>query len=456
MSDTDLIIIGAGPAGMAAAATAAKHGASVLLLDEQAQAGGQIYRNIKNQTEKSDYLGKDYLAGNKLVDALNHDNINIEYGASVWRIDDDQRIVWSQKNKSTTSSAKHILIATGAQERAVPFPGWTLPGVMPAGSAQILMKSSGLLPRDAILAGSGPLLYLIATQMIDAGAPPKAIVETQTLKMLFSSAKYLPQASSDSSTLIKGLGLLRKIKLAGIKRYKSSSNFRAINNDNGDIEFSFDCKGRKQQITTPLLLTHQGIVPSTHLSRASGIDHKWNETQKAFQPVCDIWGETNTQGLHIAGDGSGIGGAEAAQVAGRLAAFNILYRLGYLSEDQRNQMTKKDRTALNQALSIRPLLDSLYAPLPEFISPLDETIVCRCEEVTAAEIRQSISEGATGHRQIKTSLRNGMGPCQGRMCDLTVRGILVASGVNPDQPRARTPIKPIKLGELADLKLPQD
>ena len=222
MSDTDLIIIGAGPAGMTAAATAANEGIKVLILDEQPQAGGQIYRNVKNQNNKKNYLGKDYSTGSKLVDALDHENINIEFGASVWRIENGPYIVWSQNGISKISSAKHVLLATGAQERAVPFPGWTLPGVMPAGSAQILMKTSDLLPRDAILAGSGPLLYLIATQMIAAGAPPKTLVETQTSKMMFGAIKHLPQALSDSATLFKGLGLLRKIKSVGIKRYISS------------------------------------------------------------------------------------------------------------------------------------------------------------------------------------------------------------------------------------------
>jgi len=453
MFDADLIIIGAGPAGMAAAVTAANEGVKVLLLDEQPQAGGQIYRNVKNQNDKQTYLGKDYSEGCKLVDALDHENIKTEFSTSVWRIEDDLRVVWSQNGISNISSAQHVLLATGAQERVVPFPGWTLPGVMTAGSAQILMKTSGLLPKDAVLAGSGPLLYLIAAQMIDAGTPPKVLVETQSFKMMLRAARHLPHALFDSSTLFKGFNLLRKIKTAGIKRYKCASDFRAEALENGDLDFSFECKGRKQHLNTTLLLTHQGVVPSTHLSRASGIDHEWNKIQKALQPMSNIWGETNKKGFHVTGDGSGIGGAEAAKTSGRLAALNILYRLGHLSEDGRNKKAKKDRKALNRSLSIRPLLDTLYAPLPEFLSPPDETIVCRCEEVTAAEIRQSISEGATGHRQIKTSLRNGMGPCQGRMCDLTVRGLLVDSGVNPDLPRARTPIKPIKLGELANLEI---
>ncbi len=464
MIDVELIIIGAGPAGMAAATTAANEGATVLLFDEQSQAGGQIYRNVKNQSNRLDnknYFGKDYLSGKKHVDALEHENIKIEYGATVWRIEDGRHVVWSKNGISKISSAKHILLATGAQERPVPFPGWTLPGVMTAGAAQILMKTSGLLPRDAILAGSGPLLYLIAVQMIDAGAPPKALVETQTFKKTLSAAKHLPNALFAANTLFKGLGFLRKIKeakikVAKIKRYTACSGFRAEDSVDGSIEFSFDYRNINHKIKTPLLLTHQGIVPSTHLSRASGISHRWNETQKAFHPITDLWGQSETPTIHVAGDGASIGGAETAQAAGRLTALNIVHHLGHLNKDERDKKAKADRSLFNRALSIRPLLDNLYAPLPEFLSPPNETIVCRCEEVTAADIRQSIAEGAAGHRQVKTSLRNGMGPCQGRMCDLTVRGILIDSGINPDAPRARTPIKPIKLGEIANLKIPQE
>ena len=453
MSDLDIIIVGAGPAGMAAATTAANEGAKVLLLDELRQAGGQIYRHVGVKSETPSYLGKDYAAGKTLVQALDHDNITVEFGATVWRIEDGPRVVWSRDGISHIATASHILLAGGAQERPVPFPGWTLPGVMTAGAAQILMKTSGLLPRDAILAGSGPLLYLIAAQLIDAGAPPKALVETQTWSMLLGASRHLPRALLGAQPLLKGLGLLQKISAAGVKRYTGASGFWATAAEDGSIVLTFESKGRQHNVTTPLLLTHQGVVPSTHLSRASGIPHEWNDQQGAFQPIADVWGQTELTGFHVAGDGAGIGGAESAQAAGRLAALNILHHLGRLNENTRDQKAKADRAALQKALAVRPLLDALYAPPPEFLSPADETVVCRCEEVTAAEVRQTLIEGANGPRQVKTAIRVGMGPCQGRMCDLTVRGILVSCGITPEAPRARSPIKPVKLGELAALKL---
>lgn len=456
MTDADLIIIGAGPAGMAAASTAARGGLRVLLLDEQPRAGGQIYRDVALNADRRAYLGNDYLAGRALVDALDSDNIVREFGASVWRIEPGMRVVWSQNGVSRVSTAAHVLLAGGAQERPTPFPGWTLPGVMSAGAAQVLMKNAGLLPRDAVLAGSGPLLYLVAAQMIEAGATPKALVETQSLRSLIWASRHLPRAMLAAPTLIKGLGLIRKIQRAGVQRFTGATGLRATEGTAGDVSFTFRSHGREHTLTTPLLLTHQGVVPSTHMSRASGVPHVWNDIQKTYQPVTDPWGGTDVIGLHIAGDGAGIGGADAAKGAGELAALDILHQLSRISADQRNQSAAAPRAALRRAMAIRPFLDAAYAPSPELSDPAGDTIVCRCEEITADTIRTSFQHGAQGPRQVKTATRAGMGPCQGRMCDLTVRGILTSCGAEASAPRARTPIKPVKLGELAALAPSQE
>lgn len=460
MTEFDVIIIGAGPAGMSAAATAAHGGLSVLVLDEQPRAGGQIYRNVGENRAQRSWLGKEYASGARLVDALDHPNITTQFGATIWRLEKGPRAVWSQNGVSHITNASHAILAGGAQERPLPFPGWTLPGVMTAGAAQILMKTSGMLPKDAVLAGSGPLLYLVAAQMIDAGCPPKALVETQTPRMMLNAVPHLPKAMFAAQTLLKGLGLIHKIRAAGVRRFISAKKFEAQSGEAGAISFSFTHKGKRETLSATLLLTHQGVIPSTHMSRSAGISHVWNAAQVAFQPVTDAWGATNIRGLHVAGDGAGIGGAQTAAASGEVAALNILHQMGRISADARTQRAAIARAALFRSRAIRPFLDAAYAPPAEFLSPADATIVCRCEEKTAGEIRQGISEGVSGHRQIKTSLRAGMGPCQGRMCDATVRGILCAStGHAPETlpaPRARSPIKPVTLGELAALAPKQE
>ena len=179
MHTADLIVIGAGPAGMAAAATAASAGLDVVILDEQPQAGGQIYRDVTRAAPaRGHILGDDFSDGLPLVQGLENNGISHVTGATVWKIDADGQVAYSVQGRGAVAQGARVLLATGALERSMPIPGWTLPGVMTAGAAQILLKQSGLLPRRAVLAGSGPLLYLIASQMVSAGTPPLALVET--------------------------------------------------------------------------------------------------------------------------------------------------------------------------------------------------------------------------------------------------------------------------------------
>ncbi|SHK37634.1 NADPH-dependent 2,4-dienoyl-CoA reductase, sulfur reductase [Shimia gijangensis] len=457
----NLIVIGAGPAGMSAAATAARGGAKVLLLDEQPHPGGQIFRNITRNRNTLPHLGPDYAKGLEQAEALQHPNLTCRFGSTVWRIDDGRakdgpRVAYSQNGKSQSVAARHVLIATGAQERPTPFPGWTLPGVMPAGAAQILMKSSDLIPREAILAGTGPLLYLIAAQMIDAGTPPLALVETQTSSMMARALSKMPRAMIDRQQVFKGLSLLRKIQKAGVRRYTAAQEFRARPQGDG-LTFTFTSKGKEHVLHCALLLCHQGIVPSTNLTRSAGIPHQWNVTQLCWQPTHDDDGRTDRPGLWVAGDGAGIFGADAACAQGVITANAILCALDDLSPDIARHINAHALNRRFRADALRPFLDAAYAPAPEFLSPVDETILCRCEEITAGQVRVAASNGAEGPRQMKTATRAGMGPCQGRMCDLSVTTTLAAhSGRHPTDlgpHRARSPCKPVTLGELSRLDL---
>ena len=201
--------------------------------------------------------------------------------------------MWSQNGISQISTAPHLLLATGVQERPMPFPGWTLPGVMPDGAAQILMNAAGFLPRDAVLASSGPLPYLLAAQMIDAGAAPLALLDTQTPVIQLCALPHLPRALLSAPMLLTGLGLLRKTRAAAVPRHTAAHQFHTAQSDTDTIQFSFTAKGRSHQLETPLPLTHQGAIPATHISRAAGISQHWNQAQQAMQPQANPWGRTN-------------------------------------------------------------------------------------------------------------------------------------------------------------------
>lgn len=451
---TDLIVIGAGPAGMSAATFAANAGVDVLLLDEQPRPGGQIYRNITRNRDLLPHLGSDYSAGFSLAEDLKRSGARCLYGASVWYVGDGPEVAYSIDGKCHVAKAPHVLLATGAQERPVPFPGWTLPGVMPVGAAQILMKSADMIPQNAILAGCGPLLYLVATQMIEAGTPPLALVETQSRTNLLGALPRLPKALRAVGQLAKGVSLMNKIRRAGVSRFSGATGFRAEANDGG-LTFYFTAKGEHHSLSCDLLLTHQGIIPSTHLSRTAGAAHEWHSGQACWHPAHNGTGRTSQQGLWVAGDGAGILGAEAAKAQGIIAAQGILKALGH-PQTQPARLQQAQKT-LSKARALRGFLDAAYPAAPDIRNPPDETILCRCEEITAGQVRAAADAGAAGLRQVKTATRAGMGPCQGRMCDLSVTTTLAAHTGTPPAKfgphRARSPSRPVSLGELSELEL---
>ena len=458
MHNADLIVIGAGPAGMSAAHRAAALGLSVLILDEQPVAGGQIYRNVdRASAARNDILGKDYTHGRTLTEGLHHENITHLMGAVVWQIEDGTRVAFTQNGKGALAVGQRILLATGALERPMPLPGWTLPGVMTAGAAQILLKQSGIACQGAVLIGSGPLLYLIATQMVRAGVPPLALVETQTTGDLTKSMRHLGGALRGWPYLVKGLRMLWDLRRAGIPRYVGAKAI-AIEGDQNAQAVTFKIGKSAHRIACDTVLLHHGVVPNTQAARSIDIPHLWDGAQNCFVPEYDAWGRSAVATVFIAGDGAGIGGAKAAALAGEIAALEIAHDLEKLSEPARDDAAHNLRKHLAAERAARPFIDAAYPPYAGAIAPPDDTIICRCEEVTAGDIRRFAGLGCLGPNQAKAFGRSGMGPCQGRYCGLSVSQILAASNkISLDDTgyfRIRPPLKPVTLGELAAMDIP--
>jgi len=461
MTRADIVIVGAGPAGMAAASVAADLGADVLVLDEQAGPGGQIYRSIEfSDALRAGILGEDYAAGGILAREFAGKSVRFERAATVWRVDPDGVIAYSRANRAHRVRAGHVILATGAQERPVPLPGWTLPGIMTAGAAQIMLKSAAIAPRDAVLAGSGPLLYLLADQLIRAGVPPRALIETQTVRNHLAAARHLPGAVVGWRAIAKGMALLRGIRAAGVERFTACREIRLIGEESatGDARvagIAFVCGTVERRIACSTVLLHQGVVPNTQITRSLRLDHVWDDAQRCFRPVLDAWGASSNPRISVAGDGASIGGAKAAEAAGRLAALDAALRIGVIDRDRRDRGAGPLQRLRGRELAVRPFLDALYAPPLQILQPVDETIVCRCEEVTAGAIRGYAKLGCVGPNQTKAFGRCGMGPCQGRFCGLTVTEILaMETGLPHGQVgayRIRAPIKPVTLGEIASL-----
>jgi NADPH-dependent 2,4-dienoyl-CoA reductase/sulfur reductase-like enzyme len=217
----------------------------------------------------------------------------------------------------------------------------------------------------------------------------------------------------------------------------------------------FTCRGRTHEIACDTVMLHHGVVPNTQAARSLGVAHAWDAGQHCFVPTADDWGRTDVDGVFIAGDGAGIGGAMVAEVAGRVAALKITADAGRLSTADCDARAAQFRAALARERAARPFLDAAYPPFAGALAPDDATIICRCEEVTAGAIRHYAVLGCLGPNQAKAFGRAGMGPCQGRYCGLTVTGLLAAANRRtPDETgyfRIRPPLKPVTLGELASM-----
>ena len=450
----DVVVIGAGAAGMSGAVALSGFGLSVVLLDEQGSPGGQIYRGITlAPLSRRDILGADYAHGNQLAQALASSTVRYEKGAAVWQVTREHQVSYLRDGSLHTLNAKAVLLATGAMERPFPIPGWTLPGVMSAGAAQILLKSSGLAPSEpVVLAGCGPLLYLLGWQYLRAGVPIKALVDTTRPEDYWRARRHLFAALRAWPYLRKGLDLMRSLRTAGIAHYTGAEHL-AVEGEEAATALTFTAAGKSVRIASRCVLLHQGVVPNIQFSQSLRARHEWDVDQLCFSPVVDAWGELDVPGVYVAGDGAGIGGAQAAAVQGQLAALGIAAQVAIISTAQRDQQAEPLRAKLESNLRIRPFLDALYQPKEQNRIPADDVMVCRCEEVTAGDLRGFVALGCAGPNQAKSFGRCGMGPCQGRMCGLTVTEVIAkARGVSAAEVgyyRIRPPIKPITLGELA-------
>jgi NADPH-dependent 2,4-dienoyl-CoA reductase/sulfur reductase-like enzyme len=457
----DAIVIGAGPAGMAAASLLAERGANALLLDEQPAPGGQIYRGLEALSARNSTLfaalGPDFARGLDLIRRLRGSGADYRPGTSVWQISRDKEVWYGGSGHAQCARAPVVMIATGAIERPVPLPGWTLPGVMTAGALQILLKTAGMKPDGRLaLIGSGPLLLLLAKQYLEAGIRPVAVLDTSRGQHRLAALRHLPRAlgAVGRSYLRKGLALTSTLRSSGVTLFREVADV-AIEGAGRAQAVTFSSGGARHRIAVDLVGLHEGVVPSQQMARSIRCAFAWDEAQHSFRPVLDEWGHSSIDGVFIAGDGAGIGGAVAAEHAGRIAALEALRQLGKIDQHRRDTDAQPEQHAHAAHLAIRPLLDALYPPPAQILDPDDAVIVCRCEEVNAGTLRAVVAQGCQGPNQAKAFLRCGMGSCQGRLCGPTVSEIIArARGCSVAEVGyygIRPPVTPVTVGELAQL-----
>jgi len=455
----DVAVIGAGPAGLAAATVAARHGLSGVLFDEQAAPGGQAYgAPTAGPNLPPDARGGDARRA-ALVNALRQSGATHVPHATVWaaRKRDDGLyeigVVYGapEARSVRVATTRAVIIATGAHERPFPIRGGTLPGVLTAADGEVRLRTAAIdRACRVVVAGTGPLLWRVAAQYLDAGVALEALLDTtpRVRRWLALPAVWDIARAPD---FLERLARERAVR----RRVRVIENVTALEACGpGRVEsLQFAVGGDTQVVRADLLLLHHGLVPDINLGGALGCALGWNEAQACFAPIVDAWGGSTLPGVFVAGDAAGIAGAEAAEARGHLAALAVANALGRIDAKARDAAALRPRVALRRALRGRAHLDAAHRPADLCRVPHGDTIVCRCENVTAQRVIEASRLGSSGPNQVKAYTRCGMGPCQGRFCGLTMTELVAREcGTSPEAAgyfRLRWPVKPITLAELA-------
>lgn len=413
--DADIAVIGAGPAGLAAAATAASRGARVVLIDENPATGGQIWRGAA--------VGEHARWRALAV----HHNVHMQTATALFSVHAPQAphapfvLRLDHRSRGTTLHATKLILATGARELLLPFEGWTTPGVLGAGGLQAMIKGGlDVRSRRIIVAGSGPLLLAVAGVARGQGADVVALAEQATLAAHARAALALVRAPSKW-----GQAADLAIALRGIPTFRGWWPIRAHARQGVLSALELTDGSECRVIECDLAGVGFGLVPNTRVAAMLGCE------LRGARVHVDPYQRTSVPNVWCAGEAAGIGGADAAVLEGQIAACGA-------TETQADEaiLAERDRarrfvSAMSQALVLRPELKHI-APPSEFL--------CRCEDVRLGEVRAQSS-----WRDAKLQTRCGMGECQGRTCGPAAAFLFdwIVSDTRP-------PLTPVSLGVMLD------
>lgn len=459
-----LVIVGAGPAGMSAAITATNTGLTPTIIDENPRVGGQIYRQPPATFEDDGGrapVGIDGDAGNDLRRRFEEllPRMELLTGTTVWGLFPPKRLAIVDDQGVRTIEAEHLILAPGAYEYVPPFPGWTLPGVFTPGGAQSLVKTMKVLPgRRAIVAGTGPFLLVVALELHRAGVEVVCVVEAvSTLEVL----NALPHLLVDFAQLRQGWRYLRELRRAGIPVRPGHivSEARGVE-EVGEVVVS-RCDGQwnpvgsgQETIEVDTLCVGYGFVPRTQLAQLANCRLRFDDLRGGWCPQVDEHLQTSVAGIWSAGDGGGVAGAVVAELEGALVGLSAARALGTLDLGSFHEQRAELLPRLRKLGQFRAAMDGLCrvrSGLSHLASA--DTVVCRCEELTLTEVIDGVEVGGGDMRTLKVMTRLGMGPCQGRMCWPAMSRLVAARNgrtieeIGPTS--VRPPIKPVCLGSLA-------
>jgi thioredoxin reductase len=444
----EVLVVGGGPAGLAAAAAAAEAGADVLLVDDRGGLGGQYYKQPLDPAASD----RQHAAGRALIQRVRAAGVRVYSGVRVWGADGPCRLYAARGRERFELRAERLILATGAYERAVPFPGWTLPGVMTTGAGQSLLRGYQVAPGSRVLvAGNGPLGVQLAAELVRAGGTVVALVE---LARMFSPGRVielLRMAASAPSLTRDGLGYLARLRRARVPILTG----RAVVRVEGEGHAERTVVARVDQAGLPVPGTEMtfdvdavcvglGFMPGNELARLLGLRHSVDPLTGGYVLGRSPSGRSSLEYVWAVGDSAEVRGAKVAQSAGMLAGAEAAASLAGPVRDLRAVSRHRDRhERFQRALWRAYRAPALFSQLADA-----QTIVCRCENVTLGTIGAAAREVASSGA-VKRLTRAGMGQCQGRFCGFVVTelvkeatGVPVSalSGFAPQPPLRPTPL----------------
>jgi thioredoxin reductase/bacterioferritin-associated ferredoxin len=456
MPDFDVLVLGGGPAGVNAALAASATGLKVALFDENPAAGGQVYRDPVSSAIPPT---GDRQAGDALRQELGQSAVITYFNHVVWAVTADYRVDAAGPAGPLHCSGRALIVATGTTERVVPFDGWTTPGVIGLAAATILLKSQGILPgRSTLVAGCGPLLAAVAAKTIKGGGKVEAIAD---IAGIGEWGRTLPAMMSRPDLMREGFNWGREIFYAGVPILSRHTIVKVEQAHDGLHATLAPCDasgrpvaGKQRSVVADRIAVGHGLTPSSEITRLLRAEHLYSRQAGGWIAVADQDGRTSRPRLYVAGDGAGIAGAAAASHHGTLAGLACAIDLGSADAAQLRSQLLAARQAHGKAARFGRSMAQLMALRPGHIDSIEpQTIVCRCEDVTRAEIDAACDAGAHDMNQLKAWTRCGMGPCQGRTCADVAAELLAARVQGGSRERAgclsaRTPLRPMTVETL--------